>query len=344
MVGVGEGDGVDRFDERLAEVVRVPRRRQVLLELGLRDADLRRLLRKGELQHHHGHFIDGHSDEHLAKVACAQALHPGSVVSHFSAARLTGIRSWTDSRRRSGPPDDAVWLTRPPEAKRNQRRPDVVVRRAGLTSGDLSRHLWLPVTASARTVVDLARELPFREAIVTVDDVLRSGTSLAEIEAVLERQHRWPGIQRARTTIAFGDPRSESALESIARAVFAAAGLPAPVLQAQFWYGAGWMAERVDFWWPLFRTVAEADGLAKYDGDSPEERRRRIRRSHLRDQRLSDRAVELVHFGWEDAIDSRSDLPARLRAAFHRGQSRPGDGPTWRAPAPADPTRWLYAA
>lgn len=280
-------------------------------------------------------------DEDLAKIACAQAMHRGSVISHFSAARLAELRTWTDIRRPSRPPADAVWLTRPPAAKRNQRRPDIVVRRAGLPLTDLSRHEGLLVTTAARTVVDLARELPLREAIVTVDHALRTGTSFAECEAVLERQQRWIGVRRARFTLAFGDPRSESALESIARALFAAAAIPPPVLQAQFWDGVCWMPERVDFWWPQFRTVGEADGLAKYEGRSAEERRRLMRASHRRDQRLSDRGIELVHFGWEDAVDRRSDLPARLRAAFHRGQSRSDAPPTWRAP---DPTLWLHAA
>jgi hypothetical protein len=343
-----DDDGMDRLSgevrDRLTVLVRRPQPRQALLEAGLQDSDLRRLVRRQVLQHHHGHYVDGGLDEALARIACAQALHPGSAVSHFSAAQLSGLRTWTDSRRPSRLPLDAVWLTRPPEAKRNQCRKDIVVRRAALAPVDLSRQQWLPVTSTPRTVVDLARALPLREAIVTVDHALRSGICAADLEAVLERQFKWPGVRRARTAIGFGDPRAESAFESIARAVFWAAGLPAPILQAQFWDGAGWMLERVDFWWPWFRTVGEADGLAKYDGDTAEERRRQLRRSHRRDQRLSDRAVELVHFGWEDLLDPHSDLIARLRAAFARGSSRPGDCPPWRAPDPHNLTTWLYAA
>jgi len=331
-------DAMDRLSEevraRVLAVTRTPQRRQILLELGLRDPDLRRLVRRDVLQHHHGHYLDGRVDERLARIACAQARHPGSVVSHFSAAQLAGLSTWTDGGRALAPPVDAVWLSRPSVAKRNQRRRDIVVRRATLAPADLSRHGWLPVTSTARTVVDLARALPLREALVTVDHALRSGTSLTDLEAVVERQFQWPGIRRAQVTIEFGDPGAESALESIARAAFAAAGLPTPVLQAQFWDGTGWMPERVDFWWPQYRTIGEADGLAKY-GDTPEERRRQLRQSHRRDQRLSDRAVELVHFGWEDALDPRSDLIHRLRAAFERGRSRPGDPPLWRvAPTP----------
>ncbi|WP_165555487.1 hypothetical protein [Kribbella pittospori] len=327
----------DAVRERLGATRLTTQRRAMLLGLGLSDGDLRRLLRNRHLQHHHGHYLDAAVDPETARIICAQAAYPGSVVSHFSAARLAGVRTWVDAARRSSPPEQAVWLTRPPVAKRNQRRRDIVVRRAGLTTADLSRNQGLPVTSVARTVVDLARELPLREAIVSVDHALAIGTTRAELEAVVERQHRWPGIGRARASIGFGDPRSESALESIVRAAFATAGLPAPILQAQFFDGVVWMPERVDFWWPTYRTVAEADGLAKYEAASAAERRRLLRRSHRRDQRLSDRGIELVHFGWEDAVDPRSDLFARLRAAFHRGETRPGEPPTWRAPHSTTP-------
>src|SRR5215217_4263516 len=110
---------------RLVDVTRTPQRRQALLRIGLRDTDVRRLVRQGVLQHHHGHYIDGGVDDYLARVACAQAMHPGSVVSHFSAANLAGLRTWSDDRRPSAPATDAVWLTRPSTAKRNQRRQDV---------------------------------------------------------------------------------------------------------------------------------------------------------------------------------------------------------------------------
>ncbi|MGZ0146487.1 hypothetical protein ACXJJ3_05410 [Kribbella sp. WER1] len=307
----------------------------MLLGLGIGDADLRRLVRRRDLWHRHGHYIDGRLDESLAVIACAQAAYPGSVVSHFSAARLAGLPVWTDHRRRAAPPADASWLTRPPAAPRNQLRADIVVRRAGLATPDLSQHGRLPVTGIARTVVDLARELPTWEAVATVDHALRNGTAMSELLEVCARQEHWPGIRSARATIEFGDPMSESVLESISRARFAAAKLPAPVLQVQFFDGVWWMPERVDFFWPDFRTVGEADGLAKYDADSPEERRRTMRRSHRRDQRLGDRGVEICHFGWEDVVDPRSDLIARLHAAFARGTSRTTPPPTWRVtPSP----------
>jgi hypothetical protein len=188
----------------------------------------------------------------------------------------------------------------------------------------------LVLTSDARTTVDIARELPLTEAVVTVDHALARAVSRDELEAVLNGQQRWPGVQVARAAVALGDLRSESALESFSRVVFSQAGLPAPILQAQFWDGHRWAAERVDFWWPEFRTVAEADGLLKFEASTAEERRGLLRRSFERDQRLADRGLELVHFGWEDAVRRSAQLAGRIRAAFERGSRRPGPPPVWR--------------
>lgn len=126
--------------------------------------------------------------------------------------------------------------------------------------------------------------------------------------------------------------------------LFEEAGLPAPVLQAQFSDGRWWLAERVDFWWPQFRTVVEADGLAKFDAPTVKQRRRLLRRAFERDQRLADRDVELVHFGWEDAVNEPDQLAERLRAAFARGVRRTGDAPVWRTTDPTDPNLWPIPA
>ncbi|GAA1513955.1 hypothetical protein [Kribbella lupini] len=323
----------DEVRSRLAEVRAVPQGRAALWEFGLRDHDLRRLVRNERLRRFHHHYLDGGWDELTARAACAQAAYSGSVISHFTAAELDGLSVWCDQRRPGAPAVGAIWLTRQPAARRNQRRSDIVVRRAGLPRDEQLGALDFPRTTTARTVVDLARELPFREAVVTADHALRRGVDPDALQLVLDRQHQWPGVRRARETIAFADARSESALESIARAAFASGGLPAPILQASFWTGSVWMPERVDFWWPEFRTVAEADGLAKYDGSTAEDRRWQLRRGHLRDQRLSDRDVELVHFGWEDVAGDPGRLIHRLRTAFTRAERRTGEPPVWSAPS-----------
>jgi AbiEi antitoxin C-terminal domain len=280
------------------ELMAGPLCRAQLLALGLGDPDIRRLVRRGHLRHVFGLYVAGATDPDFARASAAFRAFSGSVLSHFSAARLLGLRTWVDTGRNGGPPADAVWLTRPPRSARRERRPDVVLRTAGLPPTDHRHHNRVRITTPARTAVDLARELPAREALVTMDHVLATYATRAELTEVLDRQAGWPGTRRARSALAMADPRSESALESIARAGFRTAGLPAPVPQASFWTGRGWTAERVDLWWPQFTTFAEADGMAKYEAATPAERRRRMRRAFAREQYLADLGLEFVRFGW----------------------------------------------
>lgn len=335
--------------EKLGEEVRArlvaawgrPVRHLELLELGLRKHDVERLLRNGGLQRAHQYYVRGDLDPGLARAGCAQAAHPKSIISHFTAAELVGLRVWSNPNRQPAP--DSNWLTCKPGSRRNLKRADVVLRCAGLTAADCQLHRSLWLTSDARTTVDLARELPLREAVVTIDHALSTSVSRGDLEAVLRRQRRWPGVQAARAAVALGNPRAESALESFARAVFAEAGLPVPFLQAQFWSDHGWMEERVDLWWPDFRTVGEADGLEKFEAATPAARRRLLRRSFHRDQRLADLGVELVHFGWEDVVSHPDQLIRRLQAAFTRGSRRTNPTPTWR-PAPLPDTAGTNAA
>lgn len=334
--------------DHLSEIVRArlenlkvsPQSRSDLLDAGLREHDIRRLVRRGLLQHHHGHYIGTHLRTDLAQIACAQRAFPGTTISHFTAAKIAELRTWVDRKRTAAPDVDAIWLTRPPKRGRVGPADGVVLRHAAMDPRDVRPENRLTITREARTVVDLARQLSLREAVVTIDHALTVSVTRADLDRTLRRQSGWPGIKSARRAIAFGDPRSESALESIARAEFSLNGLPPPVLQASFWKGSGWMAERVDFWWPQFRTFAEADGLAKYESDTPKGRRRLMREAFLREQRLADLPLEMVRFGWEDAVDDAKSLAERLRDAFARGISRAGDVPRWRAADPYDVNLW----
>ncbi len=319
----------DDVRQRLVDQWGRPLRHLELMELGLQKYDVERLVRGGQLQTAHARYVGGQVDARLACIACAQAAHPRSVISHFTAAELMGLRVWTSQDRSP----DIVWLSCEPGCRRNLKRADVVLRRAALTEADLRLHRGLWLTSEARTTIDIARELPLREAVVTIDHALSGFVSRAALEAALERQYRWPGVQNARAAVSLGDPRSESALESFARAVFVECGLPAPILQAEFWNGYRWLADRVDFWWPEFRTVGEADGLAKFEASTAAERRWLLRRAFERDQRLADRGLELVHFGWEDVVRGPDELAHRFRAAFDRGSRRTEPPPTWRPAA-----------
>lgn len=64
----------------------------------------------------------------------------------------------------------------------------------------------------------------------------------------------------------FADSRSESAGESLSRALIHEAGFVVPDLQYRVLTATGELVARTDFYWDEIRLTAEFDGLAKYTG------------------------------------------------------------------------------
>jgi Protein of unknown function (DUF559)/Transcriptional regulator, AbiEi antitoxin len=248
-------------------------------------------------------------DSHLVKVAAALAVTGAhSVGSHRSAAQVNGL-SLLRSRAA-----DLVHVTRAPTDRGSRTgRPGVRVHQAALPDGHVTRRQGVPVTSVSRTVVDLARTLPFAEGVVVADSALAAKqTTSGELEAVVAQCVRWPGIQRARRVVMFADQRAESPLESISRAVFHELGLPPPELQV--WVGdEDGVAGRVDFLWRQYRTIAEADGAIKYT--RPAEAMAQLNR----DARLRAAGFEVVHFTWREIIRVPAQVVADIRAAFRQG-------------------------
>jgi hypothetical protein len=164
------------------------------------------------------------------------------------------------------------------------------------------------VTSVARTLVDLARH-DRRDAIMAVDAALREDlVTVAEIDLELTDAIGWPGVRQARAVLALADPRAESPLESITRLALHDDGFPCP--EPQFWIGA----DRVDFYWPKYGFVLEADGREKYQDDANwEEKKREARLRAHRDQVKSvDRVI------WSDITRNWPATRARLRQHFVR--------------------------
>jgi predicted transcriptional regulator of viral defense system len=231
-----------------------------------------------------------------------------SVGSHQTAAAVHTL-SLADR-----PSPRLIHVTRAPadHGSRNRRRPGVLVHNAALPGGDIVIRRGVPVTSVARTVVDLARTVPFAEGVAVADSALRDKATPEEIAAVLARCARWPGIQRARRVAAFADPRAESVLESISRAMFHELGLPPPELQV--WVGdEDGIVGRVDFLWRGQRTIAEADGAIKYTGPA------RALAQLNRDARLREAGFQVVHFTWPEITRVPAQVVADIRAAFRRG-------------------------
>jgi predicted transcriptional regulator of viral defense system len=239
----------------------------------------------------------------------AAALLPGGALasaSHESAAILHGL----DLLER--PPESLVTLTRPPYVRGSRASGnDLKVHAATLSPGHVTKRYGLPVTSVARTVVDLARALPFQHGVVVADSALHARkTTHDELDRVLAVCSSWRGGGRARRVVAFSDHRAESVLESCARVTFDDCGLPPPELQVDI--GDDQFIARVDFYWGQYLTIAEADGMIKYADAG------RAVRQLERDQLLREAGFKVVHFTWWQLFRETDRLIARIREAFAR--------------------------
>jgi hypothetical protein len=195
-------------------------------------------------------------------------------------------------------------------------RVGVVARRAALPPHHLARVLGVPVTSAARTVVDLARERPFADAVVAADSALRFGAAdRAGLRGVLADCQRWPGIRSAIDVVDFADPRAESALESLGRMLCRDHRLPRPDLQVPIADEHGIFAYG-DLGWPHFWTIAECDGLSKYADP------RVLSREKLRQERIEQAGWEVVRMTWHQVTRQPEATAARIRDAISRSQRR----------------------
>jgi very-short-patch-repair endonuclease len=153
-------------------------------------------------------------------------------------------------------------------------------------------------------------------AVVAADSALRADitrnqadfTTKEALIAVCDACAGWPGIRHARRAVDFSDPRAESVLESCARVVFEEHGLDPPELQ--FTVTGPDFRYSVDFYWPRYRVIAEADGEIKYADP------RRAMRQLERDQRLRDLGYKVIHFTWRELFQNPSAIIDRIRKAF----------------------------
>ncbi|HEX6450742.1 MAG TPA: hypothetical protein VF060_14925 [Trebonia sp.] len=242
---------------------------------------------------------------HALQAAAAMLSSPTRpvVASHESAARIHGLDLL------NAPPEERVTLTRLPRSATGHLRGTRFVA-AMFGREDITKcFVVVPVTTAARTVVDLARTLPFMDGVVVADSALRLRmVTKAELTAVVDRCAQWRGAERARRVVEFGDGLAESVLESCARVVFDRNGLEPPELQVHFDTAGG--EYRSDFYWRKYWTIAEADGLQKYADKAMALNQLR------RDQFLRETGRHVVHFTWRELFYQEAVTIGRLTATF----------------------------
>lgn len=188
--------------------------------------------------------------------AAAPFLRRGTWFSHRSAALLHGLPAVI----RTG---DLVEVVRTFGGHGNTSR-HLRARAGTVTPGEGTWVDGLPVTTLTRTVLDLARTLPFTEAVMIADAALRLGADLDELFAGVGEGR---GCRKAERVLMFANPASESPGESESRARIAVAGLPVPEIQAVIRTSTGQFVARVDFHWRAKKVIGEYDGEGKYTGD-----------------------------------------------------------------------------
>ncbi len=297
-----------------------PSYRAQLLAAGYTDGELRRLRLKGDIVTiRRGVYLpapDPRMDEAMARhsllvAAVHPSLGPGSVVSHASAAVLLDLPLWAV-------PLGRIHVTR---AQRTGGRigGTVHLHTAPLDDDELVEVGGVVVTSPARTVLDLARTLPFEAAVVVADGALRLGSAgPADLAVALRRASGWPGSPSARRAVACADGASESVGESRSRVALRRAGFPTPTLQWEV-RRSGTLVGRVDFGWPELRAVGEFDGRMKYGrllepGQDPGEV---VFEEKLREDLLRAEGLEVARWTWDDL--ARFDAAAdRIRRALRR--------------------------
>jgi hypothetical protein len=287
--------------------------RSQLLAVGWSDDEVRRLLRIGDLTRvRRGSYVAGPLPEEpvrrhrLAIAAAAEVLAEEAVVSHASAAVLHGLPLWNV-------PLGRVHVTRA-RSSGGRRGRIVHVHVAPLHPGEIALVDGVAVTAVARTLVDVARTIPFEQAVVALDAALArrlvDGPQLAE---ALLRATGWLGCPAARRAVAFADPGAESVGESRSRVAIARAGLPRPVLQ---WQVAD--IGRTDFGWPSLGAVGEFDGEVKYGrllqaGQSPGDV---VFAEKVREDRIRATGLGMARWTWDELGPAFAPVAARIRAHF----------------------------
>ena len=292
--------------------------RRSLLQSGYSDAEILQERRSGRWASlRRGSYLDAQTDVELDPVrrhellieATLAGLRRPAVVSHCSAAVLLGIPLWSTPLR-------IVHVTRRPPAH-SGRSAQLVFHAADLRPDEVLLKRGLAVTTPARTIADLARSLPFEQAVVAADAALRRNLTAADLEVATDRAKGVPGSRRMLRTLQFADGRSESVGESRSRVLMTMTGLPAPDLQFEVFGDDGMLIGRSDFAWRGGKVLGEFDGKVKYGrllrpGESAGDA---VFREKRREDALRDSGARVIRWVWADLAQPER-LAARIQAAL----------------------------
>ncbi|MDN4162402.1 type IV toxin-antitoxin system AbiEi family antitoxin domain-containing protein [Nocardioides abyssi] len=256
--------------------------RRQAIALGMTEREVDRLVRTGAwVAVRRGVYADRAHVAGLVARSARQRLHDDAVAlttriqhvrSHDSAAVVWGLAVPLPARpvAHVTVPVPAIARSRP---QRCRSRHDVKHHLAPYGMADRPAVVdGAPVLGLARTAVDMAREHDLATGIAAVDGALRAGVTRSDLDAVLERMHCWPHVNRVRQAIDLGDAGAESLGESLARVLVLQLGRGRP--HTQFGLCRDGRTGFADL--RVGRHLIEFDGRLKYHrglggGRSPEQ-------------------------------------------------------------------------
>jgi hypothetical protein len=289
-----------------------------VVEAGADDRPIRRAHTSGSLTRiRRGAYSDSaaweassRDERYDLRIAAVVATRRSEVVlSHHSAARVWGLPVIS-------PWPAVVHITEPATSKRRSKN-GVLVHRAPLEPSSVQRVNGYSVTSLPRTLLDLARNASFRDAVAAFDFARSPIGGAQSMQAVLDELelHEWRASRRVLRAIEFSTDQSMSPLESLSRVVLAELHFPAPTLQHEIQTGRG--RRLADFWWEGERVAGECDGRWKYSGErfsagrTPEQI---VWEEKRRENEFSELGIRWVRWDWPDCFEPER-ITMRLRSA-----------------------------
>lgn len=198
----------------------------------------------------------------------------------------------------------------------SRRSDGLVVHAAKLEDDEVLELEGCRVTSPARTLVDVARTVPCRQAVAIADAALqRELVSPAELVTALRSARYRRGVPAAKRAMRLVDGRSESVGESYLRVILHDVGVGVE-LQINVYAAEGTFLARCDAGLPEIGLLIEFDGLVKYQrmlrpGDSAADV---VFREKQREDALREAGFVIIRVVWSDLFE-----PELLRTRVLQG-------------------------
>ncbi len=249
-------------------------------------------------------------DQHFVRMIVASKAAKGSpVFSHESAAVAWGFPIV------EGLPGRLQITVSPGSGLKTN---SVVVRHeAPLDPSEIESIGEFRLTRIDRTVVDFIASRSFLSGACAAESLLhRELTDGRGLQSAIDRRRPFRGSRKVEAVAQFASCLSASPNETLCRVRFEQLGYLQPVQQREY---SGSRGERyqVDFFWPDFDVICEADGRVKYEdptflrGRTPQQA---LWEEKVREDELRAQCRTFVRLTWDDAWN-RAGLVSKLTRA-----------------------------